>query len=170
MKSNWLKNITLALVIIFFQVLVFNQLEISAYVIPFVYPMLILSLIRSMNKPMLLGIAFVLGLFIDMFSNTGGAHAMGLTTLAFLRPYFLSSIGPTDSGSDHINPSIHNLGFKSYVVYAGILLFIHHIIVFFMEVFTIEDFMGTITRIVVSTITSIVLVFLLQLIFVKKED
>lgn len=170
MKSNWLKNITLALVIIFFQVLVFNQLEISAYVIPFVYPMLILSLIRSMNKPMLLGIAFVLGLFIDMFSNTGGAHAMGLTTLAFLRPYFLSSIGPTDSGSDHINPSIHNLGFKSYVVYAGILLFIHHIIVFFMEVFTMEDFMGTITRIVVSTITSIVLVFLLQLIFVKKED
>lgn len=119
---------------------------------------------------MLLGIAFVLGLFIDMFSNTGGAHAMGLTTLAFLRPYFLSSIGPTDSGSDHINPSIHNLGFKSYVVYAGILLFIHHIIVFFMEVFTMEDFMGTITRIVVSTITSIVLVFLLQLIFVKKED
>lgn len=95
---------------------------------------------------------------------------MGLTTLAFLRPYFLSSIGPTDSGSDHINPSIHNLGFKSYVVYAGILLFIHHIIVFFMEVFTMEDFMGTITRIVVSTITSIVLVFLLQLIFVKKED
>lgn len=170
MKSSWIKNIVFALVIIFFQVLVFNDLEISSYVIPFIYPMLILSLSRSMSKPLLLIIAFALGLFIDMFSNTGGAHAMGITTLAFLRPYFLSSIGPTDSGSDHINPSIHNLGLKSYVVYAGLLLFIHHILVFFMEVFTFENILGTLTRIIVSTLASLLLIILLQFIFVKKED
>lgn len=169
MKNSWLRNISLAFAIIFFQVLVFNQLEVSAYVIPFIYPMLVLSLNRSMNKVALLSIAFVLGLFIDMFSNTGGAHAMGLTTVAFLRPYFLSSIGPTDSGSEQINPSIHNLGLKSYSVYVGILLFIHHVIVFFMETFTFNDFFGTLSRVILSTFFSLVLILLLQLIFVKRE-
>jgi rod shape-determining protein MreD len=169
MESNWFKHISFAGLIIFFQITVFNNLDISSSVIPCIYPVIIISFNRVSNRSLLLITGFLLGLLIDIFSNTGGAHAMATTLLAFFQPYLLSSMGPSDSNSDKIKPSIYSLGLKNYLVFLLILLFVHHIIVFFIEVFSFSNFGFTLFRIASSTCASLVLITILQFIFVRKE-
>ena len=74
-----------------------------------IYPLIILYQIR--NKYILIVADWIfLGLIMDLFTNTGGAHAVACTVIAYLRPFFLSSLGPADMGSEQIKPSITNLG------------------------------------------------------------
>ncbi|MCB0756525.1 MAG: rod shape-determining protein MreD, partial [Flavobacteriales bacterium] len=54
------------------QVLIFNHLNLGGYINPFPYIYLILILPISMGRIQLLLIGFLLGLTIDVFSDTGG--------------------------------------------------------------------------------------------------
>lgn len=163
-------KIFIALLILFFQVTVVNQFNISAFVIPFVYPVIILGIPRAIDKVNLLLLGFFVGLAVDFFSNTGGAHAMGMTVLAFVRPYLLASIGPSDSGSENIRPTIYTLGISSYAVYTLILLVLHHFVVFFMEVFSFTYLGETLIRVLLSCLASTGIIILLQYILEKKEN
>ena len=169
MENNWLKHIIFSGLIIIFQILVFNNLDINANIIPFIYPVIIISASRSSNRSLLLVVGFFIGILIDMFSNTGGAHAMASTLLAFFQPYLLSSMGPSDSNSDKIKPSIYSLGLNNYLVFALILIFAHHLVVFLVEMFTFSSIGMTLLRIVSSSLASLLLILLLQFIFVRKE-
>ncbi len=168
MENNWLKHIGFIGLMISFQILVFNNLDLSKSIIPFIYPIIIISASRVSNRSLLLILGFSLGLLIDVFSNTGGAHAMSTTLLAFFQPYLLSSMGPSDSNSNKIKPSIYSLGLKNYLVFALILLFVHHFMVFLMEMFTFSNFGLTLLRISASSLVSLLLILLLQFIFFRK--
>lgn len=163
-------KIFVALALLFFQVTVVNQLNISALVIPFIYPLILLGLPRAFDKVNLLLVGFFIGLAVDFFSNTGGAHAMGMTVIAFVRPYLLASIGPSDSGSENIRPTVYSLGLSSYSVYALILLILHHFVVFFMEVFSFTYLGETLVKVIASCALSCILIILLQYILEKKES
>jgi rod shape-determining protein MreD len=169
MENNGLKHIGFASLIIFFQIFVFNNLGISSSIIPFIYPIIIISANRITNRSLLIFLGFLVGLLIDIFSNTGGAHTMATTLLAFFQPYLLSSMGPSDSNSDKIKPSVYSLGLNNYLVFLLILLFVHHFVVFLIEMFTFSGFGLTLLRIVSSTFASLLLILLLQFIFVRKE-
>lgn len=138
-------------------------------VLPLVYPVVLISISRNVNKSLLLIIGFALGLFVDVFSNTGGAHAVACTVMAFVRPFFLSSIGPSDMGSEAIKPSVVNLGLKNYGGLAFFLLAIHHITFFFLEAFTFSNVLWTLTRILISLFFSWLLVMVFQFTFVPKS-
>lgn len=168
MENNLIKHISFSLLVVFFQIVVFNNLEISSFVIPFAYPIIIVSFARTTSRSLILILGFLIGLVIDVFSNTGGAHAMGLTAMAFFQPYLLSSMGPSDSGSEKASASIYSLGIQNYFVFALILLFLHHFIVFTMEVFSFTNFGATFLRIISSSIASAFLLMLIQFTFVRK--
>lgn len=169
MSSSLFKNITLSVVVLFIQIMVLNQLNISQSILPLVYPILLFSLVRNLNKSLLLFMGFGLGLILDVFSNTGGAHAIACTTIAFVRPFFLSSIGPMDMGSEQIKPSIVSLGLKNYSGYSFFLLTIHHITFFMFEIFSFSNFLDTIIRIVGSLVVSWLLVISFQFLFNRKQ-
>jgi hypothetical protein len=106
---------------------------------------------------------------VDIFSNTGGAHAVACTVIAFVRPLFLSSMGPMDIGSDQIKPSIISLGVKTFAVYSLFMLAIHHTVFFILEVFTFHNFHHTIFRIFLTLLVSWLLVMSLQFLFNGKK-
>ena len=110
--------------------MVLSRLNISQSIMPLIYPVLLLILVRNINGSLLLLFGFGLGFIVDIFSNTGGAHAVACTVIAFVRPFFLSSIGPMDMGSDQIKPSIVSLGIKNFAAYSFFLLAIHHVVFF----------------------------------------
>ena len=86
-----------------------------------------------------------------------------------MRPFFLSSIGPMDMGSDQIKPSIISLGLKNYLAYSFLLLAIHHIAFFMLEVFSFSNFLDTALRIIGSLIVSWLLVISFQFLFNGKQ-
>lgn len=165
MSSSSRKYLITVLIVLFFQLMVLNRLNISQNILPLIYPILLLTIVRNINRSLLLLFGFGLGFFIDVFSNTGGAHAAACTIIAFVRPFFLSSIGPMDMGSNQIQPSILSLGIKKFAAYSFFLLIIHHFIFFMLEVFSIKNFIFTLFRIIISLLFSWVLVMSLQFLF-----
>lgn len=168
MNNPIAKNIILVVGVLFFQLMILNQLNLSQSLLPLVYPVIILSFPRNINKSVLLAIAFSLGLFVDVFMNTGGANAVACTLVGYFRTFFLSSMAPSDIGSESIRPSILNMGFKNYFVYVFLLLAIHHLTFFFLEVFTFDEFLWTLSRVLVSLLFSSILIIVYQYLFVSK--
>lgn len=139
--------------LVLLQVLILNNVHIAGYATPFVYVYFILRLESntSRNAAMLWG--FVLGLCIDMFSNTPGMNAAATVMLAFVRPLFLRLFTPRDS--QEIVPSMKNLGFSPYIKYLLVAVFTHHMMLFTIAFFSFSDIQTLLIRIVSSTVLTV---------------
>ena len=169
MNNSIAKYIITIFGVLFFQLIVLSRLNISQSILPLIYPVLLLVLVRNINGSLLLLFGFGLGFVVDVFSNTGGAHAVACTVIAFVRPFFLSSIGPMDMGSNQIKPSILSLGIKNFAAYSFFLLAIHHVLFFLLEVFSFNNFPYTLLRIIASLSISWILVMSLQFLFNRRK-
>ena len=86
MNTLYLKYIYLLPIYILLQVLVLNQILFSAYINPYLYILLIISLPYKTPKWFLLVYAFLLGFFIDVFSSSIGFHSTASVLVAFAKP------------------------------------------------------------------------------------
>lgn len=144
------------------QVLILNNIQISGFINPFLYIIFILWLPFDIPKPVILLIAFLLGLVIDIFSSTLGMHISACVFMAFCRPFILRLIAPRDGYDINQKPGIADFGFRWFVSYAFSLTLLHHFFLFFVEVFRFSDFFYTLGKIAVSTIFSLLLIIICQ--------
>ncbi|WP_321371311.1 rod shape-determining protein MreD [uncultured Draconibacterium sp.] len=151
------------IVLVLTQVLFLNQVQISGFVNPYIYILFILLL--PLNAPryiVLLG-GFFVGLSVDIFSNTLGIHAFASVFIAFLRPVIIRAI--TDREEDMSDyPGLAQNGVGWFLYYTSLMVFLHHSVLFFIEVFTLSDFFGTLYRIILSSLFSIFVIVLSQFI------
>jgi hypothetical protein len=153
-------NIIRFFFLIFFQVLILNHINLSGYINPYLYVYFILLLPFDTPKWMLLIVAFLLGLCVDIFTNTIGLNAAACVMMAFARPFVITAIssGPESLLGD--TPSLRNQGIKWFLYYAVILVLIHHFTFFFLEIFRFNEFPATVVRVLLSSAFTLVLVFL----------
>jgi rod shape-determining protein MreD len=163
-----IKNIARFIFLILFQVLVFNEVTLlSGWAQPYIYIYFILVLPFNIPKRLMLPIGFLTGLTMDFFTHTPGIHASAVLTMAFARPYVLKAIRPRE-GYESIVPSIKNMGSTKFFTYAVILIFIHHLWLFSLLYFSSHLWFYIIGHVVVSTLFTLVLTYLLQL-FAQKQ-
>ena len=146
--------------LVLFQVLLFNNIQVAGVINPFLYVYFIIALPIHINRISLVGIGFVMGIVIDMFSNTWGIHAMATTFVAYLRPYILRLIS-TQEEQDRIMPRFRTMG-ANYLKYIVLIVFIHHLLLFLLEVFSFKYFWLVLLKSLVSTLITIVLVLTLE--------
>ena len=77
-----LKNIIRFVVLVFIQVAILNNIQISGFINPYMYVLFILLLPFETPNWILLVLSFFLGLSIDIFSNTLGMHASASVFMA----------------------------------------------------------------------------------------
>lgn len=165
-----LKNILRFVFVIIFQVLVFNNIQFSGYLNPYIYILFILLL--PIRTPAWLTIisAFLLGFSIDIFSHSPGLHAASSVLIAYIRPAIIRSIKTTGEINQDMEPSLGNMGFRWFISYALMLILIHHFFYFFLEVFRFSNFLNTFYRVIVSSFTTFITIFLIQLFTYKKPQ
>ena len=146
--------------LVLLQVLLLNNIEIAGIINPFLYIYLIIALPIQTNRVLLLIGGFVLGLTIDMFSNTWGIHAMATTLIAFLRPYILR-LTSTQEEMDRVVPRFRTMG-GDYVKYIILMVFIHHLALFSLEAFSFDYFWIVLLKTLVSSVITILLIFTLE--------
>lgn len=146
--------------LVLLQVLLFNNIEIAGVINPFLYVYLIITLPIHTNRISLIFIGFSLGLVIDAFSNTWGIHAMATTLIAFLRPYIFSIVS-TQEELDKVMPRFRTMG-GNYVKYIVLMVFIHHLSLFLLEAFSFQYFGIVLLKTLVSSLITILLVFVLE--------
>ncbi|PLX09415.1 MAG: rod shape-determining protein MreD [Marinilabiliales bacterium] len=166
-KQN-LRYILLFIFSVLIQTLIFDRIYLSGYVTVLVYVMFTLLLPINTNRYLVLTYAFILGLCVDIFNSTQGIHASASVLLAFLRPYILNLFAPRDDYDINKVPAIRNYGFIWFIKYIGILIFIHHLYVFYLEYFSFANFFFTLLRVVISTVVSMFFVTLGHFLFVRE--
>ena len=157
------------LFLVLFQVAILNNIEFGGYVNPYFYIVFILLLPFETPKWLLLVSAFILGLLVDMFSDTVGLHAAACVLMAYCRPWVLSAVSSKQEYELGIQPIIRDLGFRWFFSYALILVIIHHLLLFYLEVFGFSEFSQTLMRASFSIIFTMLLIILSQYIMYRPK-
>jgi len=163
-RNIWI-NIIRFIALFLFQVLILNNIQLSGYINPYLYVLFILMLPFQIPRWLLLISAFFMGLSIDMFTHTPGLHAAASTFMAFCRPALINMLSSNKEIEPGSNPDIRVFGFAWFMAYASILVFLHHLVLFYLEVFRFSDFFITTSRVLISSVVTIVLILLTQLLF-----
>lgn len=150
------------------QALVFNQLEIGFGIQIMIYPLFLILLPFETNILILLAVAFVMGFCIDSLSNTYGLHTSSLLLLAYLRPIIFGVFSPREGYDSLKEASIFEMGQRWFVSVFGILLTIHHLWFFMLEMFKMNEILFIFQKTILSVPLSFLLCILLQVIFVTK--
>ncbi len=163
-----IRNIVRFLVVILFQVLVMDNVMINGYMIPYIYLLFILLMPFETPRWTQLILGFLLGMGIDLFLNTPGMHTAATVMVAFIRPYILNLFAPRDGYESDSFPRIHYYGFLWFLKYTLIIVVIHHLVLFYLEVFQLKDFLSTLLRVILSSILSTSTIILSQYFIFRK--
>lgn len=169
MISTLIVNFFRFFILILIQVILLNNIQLGGYINPYLYVLFILWLPFETPKALSLFLAFLLGLGVDMFSDTMGLHASASVFMAFMRPYILKLVAPRDGYEAETQPTIKSMGFRWFIIYSSLLIFLHHSFLFFMEVFKFSEAFFTILRILLSTVLTLILAVLTQYLFYKSK-
>ena len=153
--NKLVSNIITALILIFAQCLFFNNINFLGSINPFVYIFFIAYFPLKNNRTFFIFCAFLYGLIIDVFSDTHAVHAAATLTIAFFRPYLLKLY--FGMAYEHQVVKFNSIGLKQNMFYLLSIIFIHHLILFGLEVF---DF-SKISLMLKNTFNSLIFTFIL---------
>ena len=148
------RNIFRFVVLILFQVLVLDNVMINGYMIPYIYILFILLMPFETPRWIQLLSGFALGLVMDLFSGTPGMHTAASVLIAFVRPYLLDLLASRDGYEPETFPRVHYYGLLWFLKYAALIVVIHHLALFYLEVFQLKHFFSTLLRVILSSILS----------------
>jgi cell shape-determining protein MreD len=164
-----IRNIVRFAILVGIQVLVIKNIELGRFINPFIYVLFIIGLPFETPKWLLLFSGFAMGITIDLFYDTAGMHAAACVFIAYLRPGLLKLFSPRDGYEFGTQPTIQYLGIPWFLSYSGILILLHHLILFYIEVFRFSEFFSTFFRVIVSSLFTVLLVVISQYLFHRKK-
>jgi hypothetical protein len=150
------------------QVLLLRNLSFYNLATPFTYVLFLLLLPFSMPNIVLYLVAFGTGLTLDAFYDTLGVHTAACVTLVFVRILFISVTVSRDS-FDEPEPTLGNMGFKWFSLYALLCIFAHHLVLFLLEAFKLTELSYTLLRCLLSGIFTLFTVILIELVFYNRK-
>jgi len=150
------------ILLILLQILLFNNIQFSGYINPYVYVMFILLLPIEIPSWLLLLLSFATGLIIDIFSGSPGMHSSATLLAGFVRPYILRVISPRDGYEQGSDPSMLTYGFQWFFTYTLLIVLVHHTALFYLEVFRFAEFFRTMLRVILSSLFSVTFILMLE--------
>ncbi len=169
MINDIIKNTVRFVILILLQVLIIQNIRLGSSIILFPYVLFILLLPFETPKLVVLLAAFLTGLVIDMFYDTAGVHTAVCVLIGFLRYYILRLLAPREGYEVGQSPTLHSMGSLWFITYAATIIFIHHLCFFYMEIFRFSEFFRTLLRVVLSSVGTFCLVYVIQFLFYSSD-
>lgn len=142
------------------QVLVLNNIILGGVAAPMLYVYVLLLLPASMPRPWVITVGFLLGLTIDLFTNTPGLNALATVVAAFFREPIIGLFNKREIQTEKY--SIVSMGWSAYMTFALTLISVHHILLFAVEYFSLFNFYLLLVKCVASVALTTFLVFLIE--------
>ena len=131
------------------QVLVLNHVWLMNVATPLLYVYFAITFPRNTEKGEVLVWCFILGLLVDIFSNTPGLAAGSLTLIGMIQTYLVELFVPRDS-AENLEVSAATLGWGKFSMLSGILILIYCLLFFILEAFNFFDWQLWLLRTVCS--------------------
>jgi rod shape-determining protein MreD len=155
------------LVAVLVQVLFLNQVQFSGYINPYFYIVFVLLLPLSTPRYLLLLLGFLIGLTIDIFSDSLGIHAAATVLIAYIRPFVIRVISTREEDRNDF-PGLLQNKFGWFFSYVTILVLAHHFVLFYLEYFTFSHFFYTLLKVIFSSVFTIFIIVLSQFLIFRK--
>lgn len=149
------------------QVLVFNHVHIFGYATPMPYIYFLLILPGDTPRWLYVLLGFVLGLLIDLFTNTPGMAAGAMCLSGLLVPLFLRMFSPTDNDDESFEPSRKTMEWGAFMKYVFVSVLVNCTAFFAIESFTFFDWLLLLINIGGSTLLTVLFVVAMELVRTK---
>lgn len=155
------------IVLVLLQVLVLNHINFLGYINPYLYILFVLLFPFTGNRTLLIFLGFLLGLTIDMFSDSGGVHAAATVFIAYIRPVLLKfSFGIS---YEYNVIKLNQAPINERLIYISTMVVIHHLFLFSLEIFNISHILLILKSTLFSSIFSILLIFCALILWGRKN-
>jgi rod shape-determining protein mreD len=159
MNKEILKLTVLFILMLLVQVLICNHIALFNVAIPVVFIYFIIRLPIAMGKGWLFTLAFLMGLCVDICSDTPGVNSLASTLLAaFKRPIYYAYV-QRDDKTKNLIPSISALGVATYCKFLVTMVGVYCLMAFTIEYFNFAD----VKEIVILSAASCCLTFIILL-------
>jgi rod shape-determining protein MreD len=160
-------NIVRFIALVLIQVLVLNNINFMGYINPYIYILFIILFPVKNNRMLIIFLSFLLGLSVDLFLDSGGVHAAACVTIAYIRPIILKfSFGMI---YEHQTIKFSNTELGQRLTYFAFIVFIHHLILFSLEIFNASQILLILKKSLFSGIFTLILCLLITVIFSQKR-
>lgn len=155
--NNILNQIARFILLLSIQIIIVNNVQLFGYSSPYLYILFLIGFPLHANKNLVIVLGFILGLCMDIWSNSGGVHAGASVFIAYLRPSLLKfSFGVS---FEHNNIKLTQAEFKQQLIYLSSMVFLHHLTLFALENFSSKLLLHTLESAVVTSIFSSILIY-----------
>lgn len=167
--TDYIKISIIGILIIFLQSFVLQQVDLGFWSHPMPYIWIFLILPINANRFGLLFLAFFVGTFVDLLSGSFGSHAASCIVLAFAKHFIDTRFVDFESlqlqGESYVN--VNSKSWTYYTYYSLTLIFIHHVVFFSLDFFSLFHVVNIMTSALVSTLLTFVGILLYKQIFNK---
>jgi rod shape-determining protein MreD len=168
MKSNeTLVNLVRFVTLVLIQVLLLNHVNFMGYINPYLYPLFILVYPLTGDKTLLIFLSFILGLTVDIFSDSGGIHAAACVFIAWIRPVILKFAFGVSYQLNTLKISTAPL--SKQIVYIITMVFFHHLILFSLEIFNVQRILLILKSTLFSGAFTVILMIATILLFSRRK-
>ena len=158
MNTGILKRIGVLILLCLLQALLFNKILLFGCATPLLFIYFVLSLPRNCSRCGSILWSFIMGLSVDIMSNTPGVAAASMTLIGAVKPPFLEIFIQHDSEDDLV-PSPSSMGAAQYLYYSAALILLHNVVFFTLETFSFFDITGWLCNVFGSTLLTLLFVF-----------
>lgn len=162
-----LQRVVWFVVLVLVQTQILNHVHIMGYATPMVYIYYLLVLNSEIPRKTILLQAFLLGLCVDIFSNTPGVNAGAATLLAFIRRPLLQMQMLRETTDDY-KPGIRSMGVGPFLRYVSGATQVFVVAVRLMDAFNFAHVGELLLRIVTDTVITVVCIMCVDAMRRKK--
>lgn len=167
MTTDFLKQAALFIIFILAQSMVLGRIHLFGFATPLLCIYFVLMFQRNLPKWSSLLWSFMMGLLIDIFTNTPGLTSASLTFIAAIQPYFLELFISRDAAED-LRPAFSTIGPGKYAYYASVLVLLFCVVFYSLEFFSFYDWTRWILNVVGSSVITLVLIFTFETAKIRK--
>lgn len=150
------------------QALVFNDLGFWGFINPMIYVLFIYWYPLQNNRTIFLMIGFVLGITIDLFSDSMALHTAATVTAIYIRPFlvrfcFGANFEPQGFGLKNVTR------LQRYALLA-LIVGVHHLVYFSLEIFSFAHFLLILKKLFFISLGTLVVGVLIHTLFSREGN
>lgn len=167
-SNSFLINLLRFSLLILVQTLIFNRLNFIGFINPFVYVLFIYWYPIKENRTTFLIVSFLLGLCIDIFSDTLAINAAAALTIAYFRPVIMRFVFGVNYEFQSFK--LNNSTKAQQITFLALLIIIHHITYFTLEIFSFTNSLLILQKTLVIGLATLILCLLFISLFSTKKE
>ena len=152
MNKSVFSYIFMFVILVLIQALLMNHIVLFNSAVCFIFIYFLIKLPINVSPNLMLTLGFLIGLAVDILSDTPGLNALCCTVLASLKRPVFFAYEQHDDQKRNVSPSIGTMGFFNFCKYIFSMAAIYCLLAFFVEFINFSDVVGILVKAGASTL------------------